>query len=169
MPIVADRITKKVFSVLKKIIYFGEKSYAATNYKKLTAAFIGSNKKLQNDFPNDSLGWEAHVEGSIKQQSENLLKIEIDHYTYTSGALGDQGLHSLLFDPNSGAAVSNTDLFKDQVVFTAFTEKNFGKIQNTDDEINQFKGLFLKTKSFFSHKTYSLLTKACYCITTYTN
>jgi hypothetical protein len=125
VPIVADSINKKVFSVLKKIIYFGEKPYAATNYKELTAAFIGSYEKLQKEFPNDNFGWEAKVEGSIKYQSENILNIEIDHYTYTGGAHGYQGLRSLLFDPNSGASISTTDLFIDKVAFTAFAEKKF--------------------------------------------
>ncbi|MGO4905395.1 DUF3298 domain-containing protein [Flavobacterium sp. W20_MBD1_R3] len=125
VPIVADSINKKVFSVLKKIIYFGEKPYAATNYRELTAAFIGSYEKLQRDFPSDTFGWEAKVEGSIKYQSANILNIEINHYTYTGGAHGYQGLRSLLFDPNSGASISIADLFIDKVAFTAFAEKKF--------------------------------------------
>ena len=125
VPIVADSINKKVFSVLKKIIYFGEEPYAATNYKELTAAFIGSYEKLQRDFPNDTFGWEAKVKGSIKYQSANILNIEIDHYTYTGGAHGYQGLRSLLFDPNSGTSISIADLFSDTDAFTAFAEKKF--------------------------------------------
>jgi hypothetical protein len=125
VPIVADSINKKVFSVLNKIIYFGEKPYIATNYKDLANAFIGSYEKLQKDFPKDTFGWEAQIEGSIKYQSENLLNIEINHYTFTGGAHGYQGLRSLLFDLNSGASLSNTDLFNDKVAFTAFAEKKF--------------------------------------------
>jgi hypothetical protein len=43
--------------------------------------------KLQ-EFPNDTFGWEAKIEGSVKYQSESVLNIEINHYTYTGGAHG---------------------------------------------------------------------------------
>ncbi|RTY82579.1 hypothetical protein EKL99_07680 [Flavobacterium sp. ZB4P23] len=84
VPIAADSINKKVFSVLKKIIYFGEKPYTASNYKELTTAFIGSYEKFQNDFPNDTFGWEAQVEESIKYKSENILnyKSMSDHQSF---------------------------------------------------------------------------------------
>lgn len=125
VPIVADSINKKVFSVLKEIIYFGEKPYTSTNYDGLLTSFIDSYEKLQKEFPNDKFGWEADIEGSIKYLSDSILNIEIKHYTYTGGAHGYQGLRSLLFDPNTGKFIPNTKLFKDKNAFTAFAEKKF--------------------------------------------
>jgi hypothetical protein len=40
--IVADSINKKVFSVLKEIVYFGGKPYTSTDYAGLLASFIDS-------------------------------------------------------------------------------------------------------------------------------
>ncbi|MDP3680741.1 MAG: DUF4163 domain-containing protein [Flavobacterium sp.] len=124
-PIVADSINKKVFSVLKEIIYFGEKPYTSTDYNGLLTSFIDSYEKLQKEFPNDTFGWEAKIKGSIKYQSESVLNIEINHYTYTGGAHGYQGLRSLLFDPTTGKSIPNAELFNDKEAFKAFAEKKF--------------------------------------------
>ena len=125
VPVVADSINKKVFSVMKEIIYFGEKPYTATDYNGLLASFIDSYEKLQNEFPNDKFGWEADIEGNVKYQSDEVLNIEIKHYTYTGGAHGYQGLRSLLFDPNTGKTISNEELFHNKLDFKAFAEKKF--------------------------------------------
>ena len=123
--VIADSINKKVFSVMKEIIYFGEKPYSATNYDSLLASFIDSYEKLQKEFPNDKFGWEADIEGNVKYQSDAVLNIEIKHYTYTGGAHGYQGLRSLLFDPNTGKSILNDELFSDKAAFKAFAEKKF--------------------------------------------
>ena len=123
--IVSDSINKKVFLVLKEIIYFGEKPYSAKDYTSLLTSFIGSYEKLQKEFPNDKFGWEADIKGSVKYQSENVLNIEINHYTFTGGAHGYQGLRSLLFDPNTGKSILNTQLFNDREAFKDLAEKKF--------------------------------------------
>jgi hypothetical protein len=125
VPIVADSINKKVFSVLKEIIYFGEKPYTSTDYDGLLTSFIGSYEKLQQDFPNDTFGWEGEIEGNVKYLSDSILNIEIKHYTYTGGAHGYQGLRSLIFNPNTGKFIANTKLFKNRNLFKAFAEKKF--------------------------------------------
>ena len=125
VPVVADSINKKVFSVLKEIIYFGEKPYTSKDYNGLLTSFINSYEKLQKEFPKDKFGWEADIKGSVKYQSENILNIEINHYTYTGGAHGYQGLRSLLFDPNTGKSITNDELFIDKAIFKALAEKKF--------------------------------------------
>ena len=125
VPIVADSINKKVFSVMKEIIYFGEKPYTAKDYNGLLTSFINSYEKLQKDFPSDKFGWEADVKASVVYQSENILNIEINHYTYTGGAHGYQGLRSLLFNPATGKTITNNQLFNNREAFKAFAEKKF--------------------------------------------
>ena len=150
VPIVADSINKKVFSVLKEIVYFGEKPYTSTNYNGLLTSFIGSYEKLQKEFPNDKFGWEADIEGSIKYQSDSILNIEIKHYTYTGGAHGYQGLRSLLFDPNTGKFISNTKLFKDKNAFTAFAEKKFrAKYKIPPNKSINSTGLMFEDEKFY--------------------
>lgn len=125
VPVVADSINKKIFSVLKGIIYFGEKPYSSTDYKGLLDSFIGSYETVQKDFPEDTFGWEGKIEGRVIYQSDSILNIEINHYTFTGGAHGYQGLRSLIFNPDTGKSIPNDQLFKDKSAFKAFAEKKF--------------------------------------------
>jgi hypothetical protein len=149
VPIVADSINKKVFSVLKGIVYFGEKPYTSTNYNGLLASFIGSYEKLQKDFPKDTFGWEAKIEGRVKYQSDSILNIEINHYTYTGGAHGYQGLRSLIFDPNTGKSIPNDQLFKNKNAFTTFAEKKFrAKYKIPENQSINATGLMFEDEKF---------------------
>lgn len=149
VPVVADSINKKVFSVLKEIIYFGEKPYTSTNYNGLLASFIGSYEKLQKDFPKDTFGWEAKIEGKVKYQSDSILNIEINHYTYMGGAHGYQGLRSLIFDPETGKTISNNKLFKNKNAFKAFAEKKFrAKYKISENQSINSTGLMFEDGKF---------------------
>jgi hypothetical protein len=125
VPIVADSINKRIFAVVKGIIYFGEKPYEGTEYKELLHSFIASYEDLKKEFPKDSFGWDGKVEGSIAYQTENVLNIRIDHYTFTGGAQGYQGVRSLIFNPKTGKIITNQELFNDVNAFTTFAEQKF--------------------------------------------
>ena len=150
VPVVADSINKKVFSVLKEIIYFGEKPYTSTDYNGLLASFIDSYEKLQKEFPERYFGWEAKIEGSVKYQSDSILNIEIKHYTFTGGAHGYQGLRSLLFDPETGKSIPNNQLFKDKNAFKAFAEKKFrAKYKIPENKSINATGLMFEDEKFY--------------------
>jgi hypothetical protein len=125
IPIVADSINKKLFSVLKELIYFGEKPYPSTDYNGLLNSFIGSYEQLQKEYPKEAFNWEAEIEGSVNYQSDSILNLQIKHYTYTGGAHGYKGLRSLLFNPKTGKSIPNNQLFKNASAFKAFAEKKF--------------------------------------------
>jgi hypothetical protein len=150
VPVVADSINKKVFSVLKEIIYFGDKPYISTNYNGLLTSFIDSYEKLQKEFPKDTFGWEGKIEGSIKYQSDSILNIEIKHYTFTGGAHGYEGLRSLLFDPNTGKYISSNQLFKNKNIFMAFAEKKFrAKYKIPENSSINATGLMFEDEKFY--------------------
>jgi hypothetical protein len=65
------------------------KPYTSTDYTGLLASLLIPMRNSK-EFPNDTFGWEAKIEGSVKYQSESVLNIEINHYTYTGGAHGYQ-------------------------------------------------------------------------------
>jgi hypothetical protein len=109
-----------VFSVLKEIVYFGEKPYTSTDYGLLASLLIPM--KLQK-FPNDTFGWEAKIEGSVKYQSESVLNIEINHYTYTVALTDIKDCVLYFFDPSTGKSIPNVALFRDKNAFMAFAEK----------------------------------------------
>lgn len=149
VPVVADSINKKVFSVLKGIIYFGEKPYTATDYDGLLASFIGSYEKMQKEFPKDSFGWEGKIEGKVKYQTDSILNIEIKHYTFTGGAHGYEGLRSLIFNPKTGKSIENNQLFKDTANFKAFAEKKFrNKYKIPENDPINSTGLMFEDEKF---------------------
>ncbi len=124
-PIVADSINKKVFSVVREIIYFGEKPYPSSDYQGLLNSFIASYDEMKTKNPKEIFGWEGKIEGKVVYESDSILNIEIKHYTFTGGAHGYSGIRSLLFDPKTGKNIPNEFLFKDLNRFKAFAETKF--------------------------------------------
>lgn len=125
VPIVADSINKKIFSVVREIIYFGEKPYPSSDYQGLLNSFIASYDEMKTKNPKEIFGWEGKIEGKVVYESDSILNIEIKHYTFTGGAHGYSGIRSLLFDPKTGKNIPNEFLFKDLNKFKAFAETKF--------------------------------------------
>ena len=149
VPIVADSINNRVFAVVREIIYFGEKPYTSKEYKGLLQSFISSYDEMKTEFPKDSFGWEGKVTGSIAYETENVLNIKIDHYTYTGGAHGYQGIRSLIFNPKTGKIITNEGLFNNVNAFTKFAEQKFRTAYKIpeNDAINS-TGLMFEDEKF---------------------
>ena len=123
--IATDNINKKVFSMVKEIVYFDEKPLKSNDYDVLISSFITSYQKFINDFSDYHLPWEASVDGKVIYQSEAIICIEINHFSFTGGAHGNGGIQSLLVDATSGKMIPKDKLFKNQNDFKAFAEKEF--------------------------------------------
>ncbi|MGK4566702.1 DUF3298 domain-containing protein [Flavobacterium sp. 3HN19-14] len=133
VPIVADSINKKIFAVMKEIVFVGEKPFPSTDYNGLTSAFIQSYEEIQKKEPSEKIGWEAEITGRITYQSDNILNIGLKSYAFTGGAHGYGGERSLIFDPETGKNIPNDKLFKDVPAFEAFAEKKFRKTYNISE------------------------------------
>ncbi len=123
--VAADSINKKVFSFVKEILYFGEDPTKVNDYNTLAKSFIASYEEMHKKFPTETFGWEGKILGNIEFDSETILNIKIDHYTFTGGAHGYQGFRSLLFDPKTGKTIFTDQLFNNEKEFLAFAEKKF--------------------------------------------
>jgi hypothetical protein len=106
-------------------INFGEDSIKTNDYKSLAASFITSYEEMHKKFPDETFGWEGKIKGNVEFESNQILNIKIDHYTFTGGAHGYQGFRSLLFDSKTGKTIFNDQLFKNEKQFKAFAEKEF--------------------------------------------
>ncbi|GAA3759443.1 DUF3298 and DUF4163 domain-containing protein [Flavobacterium ginsengiterrae] len=147
--IVSDSINKKVFAAIKEIIYFGEDSTKVNDYKSLSKSFIASYEEMHLKFPNDTFGWEGKIKGNIEFESEQVLNIKIDHYTFTGGAHGYQGYKSLLFDIKTGKTIFNNQLFKNEKEFKAFAEKEFRAKYHIPEKANiNATGLMFENDTF---------------------
>ncbi|SHG64654.1 DUF3298 and DUF4163 domain-containing protein [Flavobacterium defluvii] len=147
--IVADSINKKVFAVIKEIVYFGEDSTKVNDYKSLAKSFIASYEEMHKKFPQDTFGWEGKIKGDVEFASEQIINIKIDHYTFTGGAHGYQGFRSLLFDKNTGKSIFIEDLFKNEKEFKAFAEKEFRLKYHIPEKANiNATGLMFENDTF---------------------
>ncbi|MGO4771509.1 PdaC/SigV domain-containing protein [Flavobacterium sp. W22_SRS_FK3] len=149
IPVVADSINKKILSVLKEILYFGEKPSDAKDYNNLTDSFIASYEEMHRKFPSETFGWEATVKGNVEYQSDQILNIKLDHYTFTGGAHGYQGYRSLIFNPNTGKTIFCDELFKNENEFKAFAEKEFRSKYKIPAQVNiNATGLMFEKDTF---------------------
>jgi hypothetical protein len=80
---------------------------------------------MQQKFPEESMGWEAKVIGSVAYQSEDVVNIKISYYNFTGGAHGFSGIRSLVIDKKDGALLTPNKIFKDVAVFSRFAEHKF--------------------------------------------
>lgn len=149
--LVADSINKKVFSIVKELVYLDEKPLTKEDYEALVSSFIQTFETTKEAFPDSTFGWEANIEGTIKYQSENLINIEIDHYTFTGGAHGYEGLQSLLFDPKTGKTIPIDNLFQNLEELKKMVEKKF----RVKYQIPQ-KGSINQTGYLFEDETFQL-------------
>lgn len=130
-PVVADSINKKIFSVVRNIVYFGEKPSNAKNYDGIVKSFIKSYDDLAKEFPEEAnMQWVARIRGSITYQSGNLLNIKLNNYMFTGGAHGYEGDRSLIFDLKTGKSLGPAELFTDVKSVTALAEKKFREKYN---------------------------------------
>lgn len=148
-PIVKDSINKKVFAVIKEIVYFGEDPSKANDYKTLAESFITSYEEMHKKFPSETFGWEGKIKGDVVFNSDQILNIKIDHYTFTGGAHGYQGFRSLLFNPKTGKTIFSHQLFKNEKEFKAFAEKEFRTKYNIPTKANiNATGLMFENDKF---------------------
>jgi hypothetical protein len=148
-PVVADSINKKVFLVIKEIVYFGEKPLKLNDYNTLAASFIASYEEMHKKFPTDTFGWEGKIKGNVEFESDQIINIKLDHYTFTGGAHGYQGFRSLLFNPKTGKTIFNDQIFKNEKEFKAFAEKEFRKKYKIPSKANiNATGLMFENDKF---------------------
>lgn len=149
IPVVADSINKKLFLVIKEIVYFGEEPLKLNDYNTLATSFIASYEEMHKKFPNETFGWEGKIKGNIEYESEQIINIKLDHYTFTGGAHGYQGYRSLLFNPKTGKIIFNDQIFKNEKEFKAFAEKEFRKKYNIPSKSNiNATGLMFENDKF---------------------
>lgn len=154
-PIVADSINRKILSVMKEIVNYGETTFTSKNYQELANDFIGAYEKVSAEFPGDNMTWEAKAVGKFCYESDALLNLEIDYYTFTGGAHGYSGKRSLLFDPGSGKSILEKDLISDPSGFLKIAEAAFRKKYKIagSTPLNE-AGFMFETEKFQLPQTY---------------
>lgn len=134
---VTNKINDSIVSYIAQALYLGDIETAplAKNIPDAVVGFIKAYWVDTSEFPEVN-EYEADV--TIEELSNNdaIVSLALYNYTYTGGAHGYGGTYYKNFDAETGATLTNKELFKDLNAFTAFAETKFREtFQISENEI----------------------------------
>lgn len=114
-------------ALTEEIIYLltFDDSVEATTIDQAITSFKNGFLELKNKFPDETMGWEAKIDGKVVYNEADILTIKLDSYIYTGGAHGYGASTFLNFDKQKGVELENDELFKNVVNFQKFAEIKF--------------------------------------------
>jgi hypothetical protein len=122
--IAAKRINDYVFIVAQKTL--GEEGRSYTGYDSLVAGFVDAYKKVKMQFPDGpAISWEGKLNGSVVKQTDSLINIKLEAFTFTGGAHPNSNTYSLLFNAETGKKLAQEDVIKNIPGLTAEAERKF--------------------------------------------
>ena len=131
------RIAEKINTVINEELIYTlkfEDSIDVNSVKGAMQSFTKSYQKLQKEFDDETIGWEAQANGEISYESPYLLSIILNTYTFTGGAHGYSATTFLNFDKTKSVELEYYQLFKDLEGFIAFAEVKFREAQEIPKE-----------------------------------
>ncbi len=123
-----SKIAKTINNSLKEeIIYLltFEDGMDVSSIEEAIASFKNGYTIQKNKFPDESIGWEAKIDGEVAYEDEKIVTIQLKTYIFTGGAHGYTPTRFLNFDKKKGLELENWELFKDLDAFMRFAETKF--------------------------------------------
>ena len=97
----------------------------ASSIEEAMASFGEGYREVIAQFPDETLGWEARIEGLVSYESPKLLSISLDGYIFTGGAHGYTGRRFLNFDVSRASELEPGELFANTTAFQQMAETAF--------------------------------------------
>lgn len=97
----------------------------ATNIEEAIQSFKNGYLELKKIYPDEPVGWEANIAGTVTYENEEILSIQVNSYTFTGGAHGLSLTRFLNFDKGQGLEIETMELFKNSLEFQSFAESKF--------------------------------------------
>tara|TARA_R110002051_G_scaffold72560_1_gene131146 strand:+ start:455 stop:1210 length:756 start_codon:yes stop_codon:yes gene_type:complete len=123
-----SKISKTINNSLKEeIIYLltYEDGMDVSTIEEAITSFKNGYSIQKTKFPDETIGWEAKIDGEVAYEDENIVTIQLKTYIFTGGAHGYAPTRFLNFDKKKGLELENWELFKDQDAFMRFAETKF--------------------------------------------
>lgn len=148
----ADSINVLFFKKISPLFTF-DSTVTAKDYTTVCSQFIKEYSKLVSDMPDYSTPWDATAIGKTGYQSDKVINLTIDYYSFTGGAHGNGGSLSYFVDPKTGKQIKKEDLFTDVKAFTQLAEQKFRAQQKipSGSNINE-TGYWFDKDSFYLPK-----------------
>lgn len=127
------------------ILNFDEDITASTPEEAIRS-FKNGYLELKRLYSDETIGWEAKIEGKVIYEDNALLTVELDSYIFTGGAHGYSSKQFLNFDKTKGKELENRQLFINQDEFERFAEIKFREQEKIpmDKSINHTGFMFEK-------------------------
>ncbi|MDG1571655.1 DUF3298 domain-containing protein [Robiginitalea sp. M366] len=98
---------------------------SAATIEEAISGFGESYRELAAAFPEETMGWEATIEGLVQYESAALLTLSLDGYVFTGGAHGLSHRILLNFDKGRAEELDAEDLLLDPAGFRELAESAF--------------------------------------------
>ncbi|MEH6406895.1 MAG: DUF4163 domain-containing protein [Leeuwenhoekiella sp.] len=120
-----------------------------TNVDEGIALIIANFRDFKADFPESAADYEIKVSTSISAETNNLVSIAVDSYTYWGGAHGYGSVSYFNFDKNSGEYLTPQQLISNKPEILKEAEVRFRKQQKISPSGNiNSTGYFFEDDKF---------------------
>lgn len=161
----ADSINNSVFKMIHRAMYVGENPQEARNYLQLANSFVQTHNQIKDEFLERFKvlppSWEANGKCRLQWQSDKIINLVLEYYTFTGGAHGYGATNSIFFDAQTGKKMPNRQLFTDTISVTSLVEEQFRKQNKIAAKTSLIEaGYFIPNDQFFLPKNIYLTQKA---------
>jgi hypothetical protein len=88
-------------------------------------SFEKGYQQLRQQFRDETIGWEAEIEGELSYESRQMISLKLTGYIFTGGAHGYRSTRFLNFDLERADELERWELFSDLSGFEALAEEMF--------------------------------------------
>lgn len=123
---ISQNINSAIDNYIARILNFDEDETKITldgSLKKFDSIY----KAFNDDFEENSLVWEAIVDGEVTYQSPDIISIALNSYLNTGGAHGNMTISFLNFNAQNGELIQNENLITNNKAFEELAKTHFRK------------------------------------------
>ncbi len=121
-----------------------------SNIKEAISSFTKGYLDLKKMYPDETMQWEAKINGEVTFEDEKMITIQLSSYLFTGGAHGYGSTLFLNFDKTKGTELEDWELFASKEDFQSYAETKF-RLQEAipkDQSINS-TGFMFEQDSFY--------------------
>lgn len=109
--------------VVLELIY--DDAVDVNTLEEAIASFKNGFLELKEMYPDESLGWEAKINGELTYEDAAIVTIKIDSYIFTGGAHGQSTTRFLNFDKKKSVQIETSSLFEEDPKLLTYVESKF--------------------------------------------
>ncbi len=109
------------------IILHTDASLLPISLEEAVRDFNAEFQTIQEEFPEETVPYEASIAGQVSYQNEHIISIVMDSYLFSGGAHGYNNTSFININTQTGEKIVNSNLFKDSLNFQNHVEKIFRK------------------------------------------